>query len=1166
MKKFFLILFSFILFVIPICYADSFDTNYVDGSVSQTSPPGTGSGASNYKYWDYYKTTGTRYVLRVYDWNTEKYIAVPKEYYINHIKSSNNEVMFLGVDKKEDGSYTTVKSGKSIFTDTTYEHVLQWFNNPKVRDCGLTKNDIDLLAGIIKDSAIKNGNTILAKSMQDVIDGLVPFDVRAEILFLMKVPGSDGSVKTGKVVGKGSVENYNFTFYANKKGSWRKEYLTYLEVKAVCYAFGDDGGNTMKAYWLDKVACALYEDDYDYVFANGEYQCSCDLYRRRFGSDVVYKLNSSNKITLNQPAYRPGNKSDRWYMYYVPGRCGIPIDISGKTYYLTPGKTYPDINGQKVAVDSYIKFTDTNKGIKAQNTDYLSVVTNDPNHATIYEGWDYITNRFAAILVIAVDKDTGNIISLNNVPYSKFENVGAGNYQKTAWKIDGYRYLGNITKDDFSIPNVPIGIEDSGNIVNISISEDEAKTGAKRQVIFVYERESNNVNDQEARITIYNVKDGINTIMFMGEYAINDGKLDIKLYDKTGTKKYTESIDYNLQDGFSVNTDELEEVLGINLEKFEYVGNLIKTHPEYFLTYLGEELSPNKGDIYNLNNIKNDKVHIIVGYEPNDGDEEIKGDPELKISYVDDKGNPLPGKDSKITKEEVGKEITSKAEDYRKDNYIYVGYTYVDTKNDFGDIDIPITVISKDETVLTKFDNPDDRRHIIFIYKKIELKFEIDIIMNPDDLENQLIGQRENEDYWVLDEAGKVILKVTVTGDEGLDILNYSVKLRIPFDTFMNGSFVPANSINNLTVTDLSNIIVADRLIVPVWVKEEKYNIDASIEANVERFGIVSASKKDDVEVVGRLYDFTVTNLDGSSKTGDEKWKESLFGNIDNEYKANVLPIGQKENQPDKYNYGIKLGTNFYFSINTKGIKNYAISIEPKFLYVTEDGKTIKEVDIYFNENGKMKNILDDGLAERFMKLRDNNVLKESVIKEVERAQLISKVLDRYNYSTTVNRSIGRFSNVNISKYLSLPYLNYINEFKALYGNNALELANKTENELLINASHWYGKYVVPASSIIVDKGASPNGKVYKDGYLIVCFKIISLDSNGGEYLSYDLPISNTQWQKENLNQNINLPMIKNNDTEKSIIVDTLKDGYAPVIIYQVGISINDNNTSVGTH
>ena len=42
--------------------------------------------------------------------------------------------------------------------------------------------------------------------------------------------------------------------------------------------------------------------------------------------------------------------------------------------------------------------------------------------------------------------------------------------------------------------------------------------------------------------------------------------------------------------------------------------------------------------------------------------------------------------------------------------------------------------------------------------------------------------------------------------------------------------------------------------------------------------------------------------------------------------------------------------------------------------------------------------------------------------------------------------------------------------------------------------------------------------------------------------------------------------MIKNNDTEKSIIVDTLKDGYAPVIIYQVGISINDNNTSVGTH
>lgn len=312
MKKFFLIFISIMLFLIPISYADNYDTNVI----SHSYRPDNGT-ENLQKYWVYSKTTGTRYVIRVYDWNTDKYIAVPKEYYINHIKSGKNEVMYLGVDKTKDGKYKVVKSGKTIFTDTTYSHILTWFNNKNVKNFGVTENDVKLLAGIIKDNAIKNGNIALANSMQNVIDGIVPYDVRAEILFLMKVPGSRGTKQTGTVVGKGSMENYNFTFYTNTKNGWRQEYLTYLEIKAICYSYGDDCGITMKAYWLDKVACALYEDDYDYLFANGEYQCSCDLYKRKFGAKAVYTL-VSNKINLNQSAYNPSDDSDRRYMYYTP--------------------------------------------------------------------------------------------------------------------------------------------------------------------------------------------------------------------------------------------------------------------------------------------------------------------------------------------------------------------------------------------------------------------------------------------------------------------------------------------------------------------------------------------------------------------------------------------------------------------------------------------------------------------------------------------------------------------------------------------------------------------------------------------------------------------------------------------------------------------------------
>lgn len=1189
MKKFFLILISLILFAIPISYADNYDTNVVIKGSS------AGNGTEDlYKYWVYSKTTGTRYVLRVYDWNTEKYIPVPKEYYINHISNDGKEIMYLGVDKTRNGSYTVVKSGSSIFQDTTYSHVIKWFNNSKVKNFGLTHADVTLLAQIIKDKAEYDGNVSLAKNMQEVIDGIVPYDVRAEILFLMKVPGTTGKQRTGQVTGKGSMENYSFTFYDNTTNGWRMEYLTYLEIKAITYAIDNDCGIVMKAYWLDKVACALFENDYEYVFANNTYQCSCDLYKRKFGSNAVYTL-VNNKITLNQRAYEDSSKDNKWYRYYCPGRCGIPISISGTTYYLTPGQTYPNLNGKKVKLHSYTKFTDTNKGIESQDTDYLNIVSNDPTTATIYEGWDYITNNLAATLVLAIDKDTGNIISVNGKQYSQFEIVKSGTYTKKAWDISGYRYLGYISKTGFSIPSVPLGVSDSSSTVNMNITSSDVNNGTKKMVIFVYEKGEENddvATTKEARLSIYNMKNGRNTLMYSGKYFITpQNTLNIVLYDKNGSSKYTQSMNFDLTNGYNINTYVLESLLGIQSSEYKYAGNLIKTHSDYFLGYFGESLLTNSGNVYNLKNVNDQKVHIILGYtpveieipvippvppvppmEPDDDDPIIdfpvipETYPELKISYLDNYGNSIKG--STVTTERVGRTIISTAPDYRSEFYMYLGYTYVDTYYSFGSIGRPVSPMSTGESVFTMFSSGDDRRHIAFIYRKIDLKFQIDIVMDPDDLENQLIGQNPNEDYWVLDEAGRVYLKATVTGTEGLNILNYTIKLKIPFDVYINGNYIKANSVNNVTVRDISNAIVANKLMVPIWVTEKEYTLSAIIDANIEGFGIFSSkTKTDDVEVVGKLYDFSITNIDGSEQTGDEMWKESLFSDIDTEYKASEFPVGQEDQQPEKYNYGIKLGTYFYFSVNTKGAKNEAISIVPKFYYVSTDRNTVKEADVFIKDNGVMKNILSDDVAERYMKMKDGNILKQEVVEEIQKAQAINRVSNRYNYSTLISRSIGRYSNILLSKYFSLPYARYMDEFKSMYGVNAATLANKTETEILLNASHWYGKYIIPASSKIVDKGGLVTDEGYEDGYLIVCFKIVSLDSEGNEYLSYDLPVGRTQWQKEELDEQIKLPIINSGSNNiKMINLNTLKDEYAPVMIYQIGVSTYDNNTSAGTH
>ncbi len=1200
MKKFLIIFFSIVLLILPTVYAEDFDTNIVGGTTGGDYSGGEGADR-RWKYWARFDVTGTRYVIRVYDWNSGQYIAVPKEYYINHIYKTKNdgtvnttkEFMYLGVNKvnstnaEHDWVRSSVNS-KGIFQDTTYSHVIKWFDNNKVKNFGVTKNDVDLLAGIVQEAAIKNGDTDIIEKMQNIIDGTVAYDIRAEILFLLKPHNSESKqIKRSniKVPGKGSIENYKFSYFehrgtSNDKTTWIKDYFTYNEFKSATYTIsqasnGYNMGLVDKLDWMDKIACALFEKDEEYVFANGVYQCSCDLYKRAggtWGLKYETELWSTNKIfylTMNKPSSNGGN---RMFRYYPPGRCGIPVEWKGETLYVTGGKTYNykvKAGGKKVTLQVYqrVKYSD---GVTTESWtnygNYLPVVTNDPHKAIIYEGWDYITNKLAATLVIAVDKETGNIIETNDIAYSKFENVGQGVYPKTAWDIDGYKYVGYITKNDFSAPSMPIMVENTGKDTSINITAEDVSKGAKKQVIFVYEKDENEESSNEARVSIYEIKDEYNNMMFTGRCLIDleNKKLTLKIYNKAGDLKYLNEMTYDETTGYIINSNNLEESLGIDMTQYEYIGNIIKTNPDVFLAYLGEDLNPKSGDIYNLKDIGNDKVHIILGYMPTitpppDPNEE---EPEIKVSYVDEQGNLLPDNPPVITKELVDVDIVKEALDLRDKMYMYRGYTYEDSVDTFVDVENPPELKGTEDNVETRFSVGNQRRHIVFVYKKIELKFEIDIEMKVNDLENQYIDQKDNEDYWVLDREGKVVLKVNATGTEGLNVLGYTIKLKLPFDTYMNGNFIPAGTTNNLNVNDLSEIVIADRLIVPIWVDEKEYNIDVMIEANVEGFGIVSARKSDNVEIIGRLYDFTVTNIDGSDRTGDIEWNKSLFESEETEYKANSIPVGQSNNQPDKYNYGIKLGTAFFFSVNTKGLKNDAISIIPKFLYVSEDGKTIKDVDIYVNNAGKMYNILSDVLPKRNMRLRDPYILKTAVMNEIRRA----KDIERYKYDAATSRSIGSYSHILLSKYLSLPYANYIEEFKALYGPNAMNQAGKTENGLLTYATHWYGKYVIPASAKIVDSGANASSEGYEDGYLIVLFKIISLDSDGKGYLSYELPKSKTQWQRENLNQLINLPKINKNDGGKQIVIDSLKDGYAPVIIYQVGATTLDNNTSAGTH
>lgn len=363
MKKFLAIFILVITFLIPFSEVSAagnggFDTQNIEG----LSAPKGEDPTSLDRTWAYYTNTGTRYVIRIKKGN--KYEAVAPEYYVNHIyekpasSSNKNELMYLGADKTESGSYEIVKSGQPIFK-SNYNHAIKWYNND-VENMGLSLEDIEILTGIIKEAALAKGDSSTVNDMIAIEEGRIAFDIRAEILFYLKLPGTTEEFKiwhnTGeypfysvKVKGNNSIETYEFKYYPTTyekysngytEGKWRKDYLTYREVKAIADSRSDDEGLTIKNLFLDMVACALFENDLEYLFdEKNNYQCSCDLYRLNF-TDTKYTLEKDrNTYILNLNKNHNcivGTNEHRLYMYYLPGRCGIEVELDGKKYYVTP--------------------------------------------------------------------------------------------------------------------------------------------------------------------------------------------------------------------------------------------------------------------------------------------------------------------------------------------------------------------------------------------------------------------------------------------------------------------------------------------------------------------------------------------------------------------------------------------------------------------------------------------------------------------------------------------------------------------------------------------------------------------------------------------------------------------------------------------------------------
>lgn len=310
--------------------------------------------------------------------------------------------------------------------------------------------------------------------------------------------------------------------------------------------------------------------------------------------------------------------------------------------------------------------------------------------------------------------------------------------------------------------------------------------------------------------------------------------------------------------------------------------------------------------------------------------------------------------------------------------------------------------------------------------------------------------------------------------------------------------------------------------------------------------------------VKGKIYDFTITNI-----IGDNFWPTSSFKNI-NGYKADIdetnkiamLPIGQRNYQNSSYKYGISLGSSFFYNLNTIGLKNEKIIIETNLIYLDKNGEQI-DVDIYYKDSsGQYKLLPYESTSELITKLNiDAYKPRTNITKELQQGLSLYTGVE-YNKNTT----IGNHKQIQINNNLKTPFVNYFSEEQSLTKEAVLN-AN-IGSEVLKATSHWYGYYSLPYSTIVVPKGTSQNllSREIKTGYIVVLFKIKSIDKNGEEYLVYDNQLVGNEWKNEGGVGNegyltVYLPNTSSSANKDAII--KVENGYYPIAIYGAGTRLS---------
>lgn len=384
-----------------------------------------------------------------------------------------------------------------------------------------------------------------------------------------------------------------------------------------------------------------------------------------------------------------------------------------------------------------------------------------------------------------------------------------------------------------------------------------------------------------------------------------------------------------------------------------------------------------------------------------------------------------------------------------------------------------------------------------------------------------------------------------------------------PFDVYTadRSRFIPSHTWIDIPVQQLDTSFY-----LPVWVDEGKYtiefrNIAENAPANYTgqpdaNTNLVhhTASDRISVDVIGRLYDFHVTDISdynwehvfrrtpGSPEhTGSSYW--TGFRNIDGDPRSPfapfVLPVRPGSHPVQGFgNVAVKTGYHFKFDLKTKGNmfgKMDGIRVTPTFSFISRDGSSREDVDLYYHRG--QERLIQIGSAQD---LEKRYVVLNSRLRNVPGIELSDAARYEYTYELSADERRRKSLAEHMVQVVAQTshqktwtgrynWMILTAPIRTLIGPKTNLPASVSADRVNAAIQRWYGEYSLPADVYAVPKGTNlealsrkssldEKSTIFlKNGYIIVNFNIESVrnGNTAAPHLQYiHAPLMN-QWQLE---------------------------------------------------